>query len=251
MKYAVGWFAAALIILLFWQCAAFLFGDEQLLPGPRSVAHVLGNAPGEFSLKAARTGLLAVSGLLFAAVASAGLVVLVAVVPRTRLLVYPLSIAAKATPAVAFAPLLVVLFKSGPQVKIIVAAMIAFFPMLVAGLDGLLKAPDGIMTVAASYGPSRFRLLLHAQRGWVLSGFLSGLKTAAPLAVVGAIVGEFVDSSVSGQGGIGVYIASHAKLIFMDHVCAGIVVATGLGLALFAGAAVVASWYERSTHLAR
>jgi NitT/TauT family transport system permease protein len=85
----------------------------------------------------------------------------------------------------------------------------------------------------------------------VLSGFLSGLKTAAPLSVVGAIVGEFVDSTVSGEGGIGLYIATHARNLYMDHVCAGIIIAAGLGLVLFGIASLLDSRHEKWSHLAK
>jgi NitT/TauT family transport system permease protein len=228
-----------------------VFGDRQLLPSPIEVFRVLGANLGDFLLKGYRTGRLAAAGLIIAAVLAAGLVMLVAAIPMTRFVVYPISIATKATPAIAFAPLLAVLFASGPVAKIAVAGLIAFFPMVVGGLDGMARAPAGIMAVAASYGPSRLRCLCHAQRGWVLSGFLSGLKTAAPLSVVGAIVGEFVDSTVSGEGGIGLYIATHARNLYMDHVCAGIIIAAGLGLVLFGIASLLDSRHEKWSHLAK
>jgi NitT/TauT family transport system permease protein len=164
--------------------------------------------------------------------------------PRTEPVFYPYIVLLKASPAVAFAPMLSILFKSGPEGKVVVAAMIAFFPLVIGGTDGLRRTPESLELMAAGYGAKRWGRLAHINGGFILSGFLSGLKTAAPLSVVGAIVGEFVQASEAGKTGVGIYIASHARNYFMSHVLAGVVLSTLLGLAFFALALVVSRFVE-------
>jgi NitT/TauT family transport system permease protein len=221
------------MILSIWWLVSAVYGHPKLLPGPVSVASVfVQNANGLTRLTAV-SGLRAVLGLSAAAVAAAFLTAVLALWPCIGRFVYPVAILLKATPAVAVAPILLVLVGSGWSAKIIIVALIAFFPMVVTSVDSLGHVPAELRLIGRAYGASRFGRCRHIESGWLIYGFASGLRTGAPLAVVGAIVAEFVDSTSASELGLGVYLFSNARLLFMDQVFAAALVSGLLGLSLF------------------
>jgi NitT/TauT family transport system permease protein len=193
----------------------------------------------------------ALAGLCVAAVSAAVLLLIVALYPILWALAKPTLIMLKAAPAVAFAPLLVGLLHSGNTVKVIIAALISFFPIVVGGVEGVRQAPEPLVSAWACYGGGRMGRMRVAQLGYLLNGFFSGLLTAAPLSVVGAIVAEFVDASASGSPGVGIYIANHARGLYMTHVSAGIVCAATIGIAFFTLTSMCATVVCDSVHIGK
>lgn len=244
-----GWLASVLLLVLLWAILVGPHGDVGRLPGPMDVANVFVANRQAFAHDAYITSGLAARGLLLASIVALLIVALVSVFPKFEALLYPYIVMLKASPAVAFAPLLVVWFHSGPRVKIVVAALISFFPMVIGGIDGLKRCPKRLLRFSRVYRPSQWRIAALVNGPYGVSGFLSGMKTAAPLSIVGAIVGEFVDASDPATSGIGVYIASHARGQFMDHVFGGVIVATVIGLLFFLLVYILSTACERVLHL--
>lgn len=121
--------------------------------------------------------------------------------------------------------------------------------MLIASLDSVRLVPAELHLLSTAYGASRLPRLRHIQFGWLAYGFSSGLRTAAPLAVVGAIVAEFVDSSETSELGIGSYLFNAARNDFMPQVFAAAVVCGSLGLILFAISTALNHGVSRLVHL--
>ncbi|HVU12683.1 MAG TPA: ABC transporter permease [Phototrophicaceae bacterium] len=111
----------------------------------------------------------------------------------------PLVLAFQSTPVVAYAPLLVIWFGSGPTSKIITSALIVFFPMLMNTLIGIRGVPTSLRDLMRSLGATRWQMLTRLEIPSSLPILFSGLKVSAVLAVIGAVVGEFI-SSDSGLG---------------------------------------------------
>ena len=108
---------------------------------------------------------------------------------------YPYALLIQTVPIVAIAPLLVVWLGYGSPPAIASAAIVSFFPVLTAANLGLRSTPREQLELFALYDASFLRTLLHLRLPGALPFLFSGLRTAAGLSVIGAIVGEFVGSN--------------------------------------------------------
>lgn len=112
-----------------------------------------------------------------------------------RLWLLPLLIISQALPTFAIAPLLVIWFGYGVGSKIITTIIMLFFPITSAFLDGLRQTPKPWLELAQTMNATRWRLLWHIQVPSALPSLASGLRLAATIAPMGAIVGEWVGAS--------------------------------------------------------
>jgi len=225
------------------------YAKPQFLPGPSAVASVLWHDFGGLLKLAGMSGIRALLGLSIAAFGAASITIVLGIWPAVGRVVYPIAILLKATPAVALAPILVVLVGSGWSAKVIIAGLIAFFPMFVTSVDSRGHVPAELRLIGRAYGASRLGRCRHIESGWLVYGFASGLRSGAPLAVVGAIVAEFVDSSRTTELGLGVYLFSNARLLFMDQVFAAAAMCGLLGLSLFGFCTIIAHHAAAKLHL--
>jgi NitT/TauT family transport system permease protein len=118
----------------------------------------------------------------------------------------PLVLAFQSTPVVAYAPLLVIWFGSGPTSKIVTSALIVFFPMLINTLVGIRAVPASLHDLMRSLGATRWQLFSRLEVPAALPVLFGGLKVSAVLAVIGAVVGEFI----SADAGLG-YLINRAR----------------------------------------
>jgi NitT/TauT family transport system permease protein len=129
--------------------------------------------------------------------------------PLVERLLAPYIVASQSVPTVAIAPLLVIWFGPGLLSKVLIAALIVFFPVLVNTVVGVRAVPDDLHALMRSLQATRWQTLWMLEIPAALPVFLGGLRVGATLAVIGAVVGEFVGSD-SGLGflinaGRGVY----------------------------------------------
>ena len=110
----------------------------------------------------------------------------------------------KAVPKVAIAPVLLLLLGAGETSKVVVAFLVAFFPIVVDTATGLAATPRELLDLSRSYRASAFKTFLKVRFPMALPFFFSGLKVAITLSVIGAVVGEFVGS----DRGLGYVIVS-------------------------------------------
>ncbi|MBL8132790.1 MAG: ABC transporter permease [Anaerolineae bacterium] len=118
----------------------------------------------------------------------------------------PLLVAMQSTPIVAYAPLLVIWFGSGPTSKIITSALIVFFPLLLNTAVGIRAVPAAQRELLESMSASRWQFFYLLEIPTALPVILGGLKVSATLAVIGAVVGEFI----SADSGLG-YLVNRAR----------------------------------------
>jgi NitT/TauT family transport system permease protein len=201
-----------------------------LLPTPSAVARAAVVHAGTLLPALATTA----GSVLLGLAASALLGVLVAVALSSSRLVerafYPYAIFFQIVPIVAIAPLLVIWFGYGPRAVVAAAFIVSVFPVIANTLAGLRSVDPALRDLFRLYGASRRAGLLKLALPWALPSLLTGLRIAAGLAVIGAIVGEFV-----GGGGLGVVVLEAMRQQRTDLVFAAIGHASLLGLLLFAG----------------
>ena len=125
-------------------------------------------------------------------------------VANSRLLnltLYPILVATQSVPKVAIAPIILVWFGLGMQSKLAIAFLVAFFPIVVDTATGLRATPPGLLELARSLRASPFQVFMKVQMPSALPFIFSGAKVAITLAVIGAVIGEFV-GSVNGLGNL-------------------------------------------------
>lgn len=144
--------------------------------------------------------------------------------------VYPILVASQTIPKVAIAPLIVVWFGFGPVPKILIAFLICFFPIVIDALIGFRSTPKEVIWLARSMGAPRWRIFLNFQVPGALPNIFAGLKVASTLAVVGAVVGEFV----AADRGLGYQLILANGTLDVSLSFAVLVVLSLLGIALFA-----------------
>ena len=171
-----------------------------------------------------------VIGFLIAA--AVGLAVAVAMVYSASLekTVYPLILFAQVVPKIAIAPLFIVWLGFGPTPKILVAVLMAFFPIVISGLAGLRTVDPEILELTSTMGASRFKTFIKIRFPASLPHLMSGLKVAATLAVTGAVVGEFVGANE----GLGYVILQANGNVDTAMLFAALVIMSAMGIVLFA-----------------
>lgn len=174
-------------------------------------------------------------GLGVAIVAGVAMAVAIHASPIFERAVYPLVIASQAIPVVALAPLLLIWFGHGLLPKVIMTALIAFFPLTVATTDGLKSADRETLDLLRAMGASGVQRFRFVQAPNAMPAFFSGLKVAVAVAVIGAVIGEFVGS----DSGLGHTIILANASLRTDLVFACVAVLSMMAIGLFGLVSVI------------
>lgn len=142
---------------------------------------------------------------------------------------YPWAVVSQTVPLVAIAPLLVLWFGNGPPARAAIAALFAFFPVLVNSTRGLRLTDQATLDLLRSYGAGRRQLFWTLRVPQCLPFLFSGLKIGATLAVIGAIVGEFAGAAA----GLGYLITVSTYYLETDLTFAAAGAASLLGIGLY------------------
>ncbi|MGR9170498.1 ABC transporter permease [Rhizobium sp. KDH_Rht_773_N] len=164
--------------------------------------------------------------LLFAFASS----VLMDFIPFMRRALLPLFIVSQTLPLVAIAPLVVLWFGFGLLPKLLLVALVTFFPLLVALLQGYEATDRDIAELLSSMKASRWRIFCLARLPSAMPFFFAGLRIAITYAVVGAIFAEYAGAA----RGLGIYMLNAKNNFRPDLVLAAVVVSALLTLGLFA-----------------
>ncbi|MFN8622680.1 MAG: ABC transporter permease [Chloroflexota bacterium] len=145
-------------------------------------------------------------------------------------LLSPYIVAAQATPILALAPLIVLWFGSGLVSKVLICALICYFPMVVATTVGLRSTDPGLLELGRSLRATRRQLLTTIELPSALPSILGGLKISTTLAVVGAVVAEWV----GGDKGLGVLInLARGSLFDIPLMFAALLTIAAIGVVLY------------------
>jgi len=182
-----------LFILVVWQAAVMLLHIQQMvLPTPTSVIWALVDAPRWFLVEGAYTLATTLAGFAIAVVVGVALAVVIVEVRFFDSTVYALITALNSVPKVAVAPLFVIWLGVGTAPKIAIAFLIAFFAIVIDTVLGLRSVPPEMLDLARTMRASRFGVFWRIRLPCALPSMFAGMKVGISLALVGAIVGEFV-----------------------------------------------------------
>jgi len=218
---------AALVLLAEWLKFSGLL--PRTIPAPREVGEVLWKDFGVLWYHLTATVQAAGAGFALAASVSIGVAAVAALVPRIGAIVYNGAIVAYSMPLIALAPVLVVWFGTGIGPRVVIAALAAYFPILVGAMKGLAAADrrsQELFRICAANRLQRFTLLAFPTS---LPYIFSGLKVAAAGAILGTIVSEWVGA----ERGLGVMMAYALFAFDVPQVWLAILVAILLAILAF------------------
>lgn len=188
-------FISLAVMLMIWQSIIW-WGDLPpfMLPSPGDVLSkfVQVTADGSLFLHLGTTLYEVLLGMTLGVVTATFLGYVVAKSRWVERILAPYIVASQSVPMVAIAPLLVIWFGPGLLSKILIAALIVFFPVLVNTVVGVRAVPEDLHALMRSLQASRWQTLRLLEIPAALPVFFGGLRVGATLAVIGAVVGEFV-----------------------------------------------------------
>ena len=233
-RLARDWGPSVVLLLLAvagWELAARAgWVEDYLLPAPSEVAQALVDDRALLLEDAWVTAQEVVLGFVVALAAGAALAVLLHVSQIARRAVYPLVVASQALPVVVIAPILVIWFGFGMTPKLIVIALICFFPVVVNTLDGLRAVDPAQVKMLRTLGAGRWAILRRLELPAALPYLFSGAKVAVAVAVIGAVFGELVGS----DAGLGHAIQVGMAQLLTARVFAAVAILSAMAIALFA-----------------
>jgi ABC-type nitrate/sulfonate/bicarbonate transport system permease component len=168
-------------------------------------------------------------GFAVAAIAGVALAVAIDAFPVVARAVYPIVVASQAVPIVALAPLLLIWFGYGLLPKVIVTALVAFFPIVVTTVDGLRSVDREYLDLLRSFGAGRWTRFRLVKVPASLPAFFSGARIAIAVAVIGAVFGEYVGANA----GLGYLMNISSGRLLTARVFACIVILAALSVTLF------------------
>jgi NitT/TauT family transport system permease protein len=232
--WALGLFCLLLVI---WQAAVLLLLiPEIILPSPVAIADYLIRRNQLFLRHTWPTLIQTVLGFGLAVVGGILLAVLVSLTEIGKRGIMPLLVIAQIVPKIAVAPLLMLWFGLGDLSRVLIAFLIAFFPIVINTVSGLGSVSQEIALLGRAFARSRWEFFWKIQLPHALPYIFDGMKVSITLAIIGVIVAEFV-SSQSGLGYLIMFANGRLDTVMM---MSSITVLSVVGLALYCVIALAA-----------
>jgi NitT/TauT family transport system permease protein len=229
--------AAELAVRMAWV-------PSYLIPAPSEVLQSLLDDRVELTLAAWSTLSSALAGLLLSFVTGTLFAIALSSSDLARRAFYPYAVFFQTVPIIAIAPLLVIWFGFGQPTVIASAAIVSVFPIIASTLLGLKSTEPSLLDLFKLYKASNRQTLWMLKIPFALPQIFSGLRIASGLAVVGAIVGEFI-----GGGGLGSVVDAARTQQRIDRVFAAVLISSLLGVVMvgavnFVSALSLGSWHS-------
>ena len=226
---------AAIVFVVAWKLVVVIGNFPPfILPPPETVAARLVEAWVEGTMTPHALATLSEIGwgLLIGAVSAVVVGYLLARSAIAERLLTPYLVAAQATPILALAPLLVLWLGTGLAPKVVICALIVFFPVAVATMVGIRSVDSRLVELGRSLRATRWQIVRHLEVPAALPQILGGLRVGATLAVIGAVVGEWAGA----DRGLGYLInLARASLFDIPLMFATLVTIAAIGIFLYLG----------------
>ncbi|WP_427015653.1 ABC transporter permease [Pseudarthrobacter sp. P1] len=244
----------AIVLVLFlaaWSIvASTIYGDRNyLLPRPEQVLQAILDNPDTLWQGIRITFFEATAGFVLAIVVGFAGAIIMSQSKMLERSLYPYAVLLQTVPVVAVAPIIVLWFGYNQSAVIVIAFMIAVFPILNNTLLGLLSTDRNHKDLFRMHHASRTTEFLQLRLPSALPNIFAGLRVSAGLAVVGAIVGEFIIGSGGEEGGLGVKVLFAQSRLATGLLFAEVLAATLLGfffflVVTFVGNRLIKQWHE-------
>ena len=219
------------IFLIVWELAVRVSGLEKwLLPAPSDIVVAFEQNVALVNRHTWPTLQEAALGFGMGIAVALLLALLIELSPWLRRGLYPLLVGTQTVPIIAIAPLFIVWFGYGLLPKVLIVALVTFFPVVVSTVDGLRSADHNMVRLLQSMGAGRWRIFRMVRFPHALPYVFSGLKIAATYSVLGAVIGEWLGANA----GLGVMLVRAQNSFAADNVFVAIIVITFWSIVLFA-----------------
>ena len=217
------------LLIVLWDVAIRIFRiPPYQIPKPADVLLTLWTEGPQLLQQAVPTTIATVQGFLLSAVFGIGIAVLIAGSRTVESYVYPLLVFSQSIPKIAIAPLFVVWFGFGMMPKVLSAFLLGFFPVVVSAVQGFKSVEPEMLDLARAMEANRLQIFRMISFPHAMPAIFAGLKVSITLAVVGAVVGEFVGSN----NGLG-FVLQRSNVNFeLPTMFAGVVILYLIGVLL-------------------
>jgi NitT/TauT family transport system permease protein len=236
--------ATGALIIAAWYGFHFWLVEEMrfLLPTPGAILVALRDNAGVLARATLNTTEGALLGFALAVVVSFALAVVLSLSSLVRTSLYPYLMILQMTPIIIIAPILVIWVGPGLESVTIITFLICFFPLVVNTTQGLISTDRNLVELFRMWRASRWQQLLHLRVPAALPYFFTGLRIAAILAPIGALVGDYTAGSSAGDGGgLGFQAIIYSAQIKYPELFATAAVTCVLGF-IFTAAVLALSW---------
>lgn len=219
-----------IILLAVWELLVQdLSIPEWILPGPIRILKTFWETAPLMLRHAQITMVECLIGFMAAIIFSFIIAFIMDEIPLIRKSVYPLIITSQTVPIISVAPLFIIWFGYGILPKIMVVALVCFFPITISLLNGLAAVDKDYLALLKSMNAGRLDTFRMVKLPLSLPAFFAGIKISAAYSVMGAVIGEWLGA----QAGLGTYMTLAQHSFQVDRVFAVILTITLLSLILF------------------
>jgi len=227
------------LLVVLWDLAIRVFHiPPYQVPAPKDVIATLATEWPTLLAEAWPTTVATLWGFLLSAAFGIPVAMLIAGSRTVESYVYPLLVFSQSIPKIAIAPLFVVWFGFGMLPKVLSAFLLGFFPVVVSAVAGFKSVEPDMLDLARAMEASRWQLFRMVILPYATPAIFAGLKVSITLAVVGAVVGEFVGSN----SGIGFVLQRSIGTFELPTMFAALVILALIGVLLFWLLDVIERW---------
>jgi NitT/TauT family transport system permease protein len=244
-------FVLGIVLLAIWEwVVAARHIPPYVLPAPSAIARALAENFASLMASLLSTLTVTLEGFIAALIAGVGLAIAFSQSQTIERTLYPYAVVLQVTPVVAIAPLILIWvgFAHINAALVLIAALVAFFPILSNTTLGLKSADFNLVDLMRLYGASRWQILWRLRLPSALPYLLGSMKIAGGLALIGAVVAEFVAGSGTATG-LAWRIVEAGNRLEVATMFAALALLAVLGIAIFAAFsllewALLHRWHE-------
>lgn len=243
-------FLVGMLALIIWQGAVWLTQvPPYLLPGPILVGQTLITEWGELFPSLLITLNITVTAFLAAVVSGLLIAVLFAQSKWIERSFFPYAVILQTTPIVAIAPLIIIWLKNNTFAALVICAwIVALFPIISNTTLGLNSADHNLVNLFKLYRASRWQTLIYLRLPSAMPYFLGGLRISGGLALIGAVVAEFVAGTGGAQSGLAYQILMSGYNLQIPRMFAALFMTTILGILIFVSLTLMSDMALRNWH---
>ncbi len=220
-----------LAILPIWEVMVRMFEIPNfLLPAPSSIYQAfIAVDPSRWAIHLWATLRVAILGFCLSLVISLPLAIFMVKSKFLAKTLYPILVIIQSTPVIAIAPLLVVIMGAGEAPRLAITCLITFFPLVVSATTGMMSTPEELIELSKSLKASAVKEVWHIRLPYAVPHIFSGMKVAITLAIIGAVVAEFV----AAEQGLGYFVQFSTSYFKIPQAFAALLLLSTLSLLLF------------------
>ena len=222
--------AVGMVLALWWAVIAFYGIKPYFMPGPGATLRTLVDKRGVLVDHALTTLWETTVGVMVAMLFAVGLATAFVTSPAAERALLPIAVTFRSIPIVAVAPLITLIAGRGFATSVVCVTIVSFFPILVNTARGLRALSPEMRELFRVCGANRRQLLRYARMQLTVPFLFAGLRSAAAVAVLGAMLAEWL----TGQQGLGYLLTNAAALRDNELMWAVVIVASGCSLGFFA-----------------